>query len=281
MAAVYEIITDRIIDLLDKGIVPWQRPWTVEMPMNLVSKKPYRGVNILMLSWTDFKSPYWLTYKQALDLKGNVKKGAKGIPVVFWHFMKAKAEGSDEDIKKSFPFMRYFNVEQCEGIPVPQDNKAEIEPIEKCERVINRMPHKPKIFHGGNKACYYPSKDTVAMPVKESFHSIERYYGTAFHELVHSTGHVSRLNRKGINDISAFGSETYSKEELIAEIGASFLCGITGIENQTISNQASYVGSWLSKLRNDKKLIITAASQAQKAADYIMNRKEDSLPIAA
>lgn len=280
--AAYEVITKRIIELLDKGIVPWRRPWKVEMPKNLVSKKPYRGVNILMLSWTDFRSPYWLTYKQAKDLKGHVMAGAKGIPVVFWHFMRVKEKNSEGEIEKAIPFMRYytvFNVEQTEGIKIPEEN-AEIKPIDECEQVLNGMPNKPRIIFGGDRACYVPSRDIVRLPYKEHFESTEKYYGVAFHELVHSTGHASRLNRKGINEPHVFGSET-CKEELVAEIGASFLCSLSGIENKTINNQASYIASWLSKLKNDKKLIITAASQAQRATDYILNREECALSMAA
>lgn len=281
--AAYEVITNSIIELLDKGIVPWHRPWKVEMPKNLVTKKTYRGVNILMLSWTDFKSPYWLTYKQAKDLKGYVKSGAKGIPVVYWQFVKVKGNDSDEQIEKNIPFLRYytvFNVEQCDGIKVPEE-KADIKPIEECERVINGMPNRPKIIYGGDQACYIPSRDIIRLPHKEHFGKMEEHYATAFHELVHSTGHASRLNRKGINEAHVFDSETYSKEELVAEIGASFLCSLSGIESKTIGNQAAYVGSRLSKLRNDKKLIITAASLAQKAADYILNKREAVLSVAA
>lgn len=165
-----------------------------------------------------------------------------------------------------------FNAEQCEKIPVPKDNLIEFKPIEECEKVINNMPKRPVIHEGRNRACYIPSKDVVEIPDREVFKTVEEYYSTLFHELVHSTGHISRLNRQSITESHAFGSETYSKEELIAEIGSSFVCGMTGISNQTLESNASYISNWLTRLRNDKKLIITASSHAQKACDFIQNR---------
>ena len=272
--AVYDLITNRIIGMLDKGIIPWKRPWNVPMPQNFVSKREYQGVNVLLLSFTGFNSPYWLTYKQARDLGGHVKAGAKGLPVVFWNWIKVKGKGSEED--KSVPFLKYhtvFNLEQCEGIAVPDNNRAEIRPLEECEKVFEGMPDKPALLHGGDKACYIPSKDTVLMPNKGNFESTEEYYSTLFHELAHATGHDKRLNRVSLIEPHAFGSETYSKEELIAEIGSSFLCSLTGIENKTIDNQVGYISSWLNRLKNDKKLIITASSHAQKAVDFILNQQ--------
>lgn len=274
---VYDIVTDRIISMLDKGIIPWHKPWNVPMPKNLISKKEYKGINILMLSFSEFASPYWLTYKQAKDLGGKVRTGAKGLPVVYWNFVKVKSDSSEG---KSIPFLKYhtvFNLEQCEGIPAPDNNKAEIKPLEECERVVTGMPNKPIILHGGDKACYSPKTDTVMIPNKNHFIGIEEYYSTLFHELSHSTGSDKRLNRASLTEPHAFGSETYSKEELIAEIGSSFLCSITGIEGKTIDNQAGYISNWLEKLKNDKKLIITASSHAQKAVDYILNKAGEKI----
>jgi len=275
MSKVYELTTNRILEQLQKGIIPWQRPWRIEMPKNLVTKKPYRGINILLLSFTEYQSPYWLTYKQAKDLKGFVKSGEKGTPIVYWSMLPVKTKDNEDEVEKVIPFLRYhivFNSEQCENIPIPKQNITEIKPIEKCEKVITNMPKKPEIHFGGEKACYIPSLDMVRMPTKGAFNSGEEYYSTLFHELVHSTGHVSRLNRKSITEPHAFGSDTYSKEELIAEVGSSFLCGITGIASKTIENNANYIGNWLQRLRNDKKLIITASSHAQRASDYILNQ---------
>lgn len=271
--AVYDLITTKIIELLDKGIIPWKRPWNVPMPQNFVSKREYQGVNVLLLSFAGFNSPYWLTYKQAKDLGGHIKAGAKGLPVIYWNWVKVKGVRSEKD--KSVPFLKYhivFNLAQCEGIRVPDEKRADIRPIEECEKVFVGMPDKPVLLHGGDKACYIPSKDTVILPNKGHFESTEEYYSTLFHECIHSTGHERRLNRGSLTEPHAFGSDTYSREELIAEIGASFLCSITGIENKTIDNQVGYISSWLARLKNDKKLIITAASHAQKAVDFILNR---------
>lgn len=270
--AVYELITNMIIEMLDKGVVPWHRPWNVPMPMNLVSKKEYRGVNVLTLSFTEFASPYWLTYRQAKELGGHVKPGAKGLPIVYWNWIKAKKMGSEDEADNSIPFLKYhtvFNLEQCEGIPIPDDSKAGNKPLDQCERIIERMPNKPIILHKGDEAFYSPKSDRVTLPNKENFESIEEYYSTLFHEIVHSTGHESRLNRICLKEPHAFGSDTYSKEELIAEIGSSFLCSMTGIESKTLTNQIGYINGWLNRLRNDKRLIITASAHAQKAVDYI------------
>jgi antirestriction protein ArdC len=271
---VYEIITNKIIEQLDNGCIPWNCPWDVHMPMNLVSKKEYRGVNILLLSFTGFKSPYFLTYKQAEMLGGNVVKGQKGFPVVYWNTTKIKKEEEEE---KAVPFLLYhtvFNVEQCNNIPVPETVRVETLPIENCEAVITGMPNKTEVVHGGDRACYSISKDMIYMPHRNNFHSIEQYYGTLFHEEVHATGHATRLNRKSISKPNGFGGEDYSKEELIAEIGASFLCAETGISSHTIENQTNYIGNWLKRLRDDKRLIVVAACHAQKAVDYILNRNQ-------
>lgn len=265
--AVYELITKTIIEMLDKGVIPWHRPWKVRMPVNLVSGKPYRGINILMLSFSS--SPYWLTERQAERLGGSVKKGEEGLPVVYWNWIKVKGkDGKDKNV----PFLKYhtvYNPNQCENIPIPNDSRIEFNPILECERVIDEMPDKPIITFGGDSACYITSRDLVCVPNREHFENKEEFYSTMFHELVHSTGNEKRLDRKSISEPHAFGSETYSNEELVAELGSSFLCGITGIGNMTMQNQAGYIGGWLQRLKDDKKLIVLAASQAQKACDFI------------
>ena len=271
---VYEIVTDRIIAQLEKGCVPWQKPWTSNGPRNLVSKKAYRGVNVLLLADTSFSSPWWLTFKQAKQLGGTVRKGEKSTIVVFWKMLAKKQtkEQQEKGTKAGFiPMLRYFRVfnsEQCDGLKIPAEDQKAVNPIQDCESLVSSMPYAPKIEHGGDRACYSPSPDRVKMPVRNSFNSPEGYYSTMFHELVHSTGHKSRLDRGFSADPQPFGSEDYSKEELVAEVGAAMLCGVVGIEN-TISNSAAYLKSWLGALRNDSKLIVCAAAKAQKAADCI------------
>lgn len=275
---VYEIITGRIIEKLEQGTAPWCKPWTGgEMPRNLVTGKAYRGINLFLLNMANYTSPYWLTFNQCREKGGCVKAGAKATPIVFWNISKVKDEETDEE--KKIPLLRYYNVfnaEQCEGLNIPQleQETREFAPIEVCMMTIAAMPKAPRIQHEQPKAYYVPSMDYVNMPKPESFNSAEEYYSVLFHELTHSTGHVSRLNRKGINVNNGFGSSDYGKEELIAEMGTAFLCGCTGIENRTLDNSASYVAGWLKAIKEDKKIVITAAAAAQKAADYILNNQQ-------
>ncbi len=278
---IYEVITGRIIDKLEQGCVPWHKPWAVnfEYPKNLITKKEYRGINVFILSCSGFDSPYWLTFKQAKELGGSIKKGEKGTPVVFWKLLEKTDDSQNkEEPHKIIPLLRYytvFNVRQTEGIddkkiPAPAVRYNELEKIELCEQVITRMPQCPEIRHGVQKASYSPRQDILHMPVFESFDTAEDYYSVLFHELTHSSGHQSRLNRKGITEYSSFGSEEYSKEELVAEMGAAFLCGHCQIENKTLDNNAAYINSWLTELKSDQHLVVVAAAQAQKAADYII-----------
>lgn len=267
--SIYENITNLIIEKLKSGVIPWHQPWTTSFPKNMVSGKEYRGINLLILGLSTHTSPFWVTYKQALKLKGNVRRGSKGMRIVFWDMRKVNDE---DDKERVIPFLKsyvVFNLEQTEGILAPESDKPEIEPLEACESLIQGMPNRPEFHMGGNVACYIPKTDVIRMPNKDAFVSSEDYYSTLFHESVHSTGHVSRLNRKGVEDVSPYGSENYSKEELVAELGASFLSGITGIEGKTLSNNAAYIGGWLKALKNDKKFVLQAASLAQKGVDFI------------
>ncbi len=277
---VYEVITDQIIDRLERdGVVPWHQPWSTERPKNLVSKKEYRGINVFLLGAGRYSNPYWLTFKQAKQLGGHVKKGEKSTPVVFWKWLERERENPDsgEVETVSTPLLRYyrvFNVEQCEGLSVPAlENARDFHPIEEAERVVQEMPQCPIIQHETAQAFYRPSADVVNMPPAELFTSDEEYYSTLFHELTHATGHESRLNRLATDKLAAFGSRSYSQEELVAEMGAAFLCGHCGIVERIIDNSAAYVQGWLRRLRNDKRLVVFAAAQAQKAADFILNRK--------
>ena len=280
MSKVYEAITDRIIESLDKGIIPWRKEWkagvNVSIPSNFVTKKQYRGINILSLLCNEFSSNYWLTYNQAKDAGYQVRKGSKGTPIVFWKFdAKENADGETE----RFAFAKgytVFNIEQIDGIPAeipfPDGDKPTFEPVQQAESVVSGyLQQGPQLAHdGGNRAFYSPTFDKVSMPKRESFTSPDAYYSTLFHELTHSTGHESRLNRlDGVGQFS-FGSQSYSKEELIAEFGAAFLCSATGIVNQSVeTNHVAYIQNWLGVLKNDKTFAIQAAQRAQKAADLI------------
>ena len=284
---IYAMVTDKIINLLENGVVPWRRPWTsAGMPRNLVSKKPYRGVNVFLLSASKYISPFWLTMRQANELGGHIRKGEESTAVVFWKIEDAKRGTDDLDTEKSseknrrrflLRFYRVWNLEQCE-LPqavldkLPKMETHEHDPIEAAERIIAAMPNPPEIQHAGSKAFYSPITDRITLPPRELFASAEEYYATALHETVHSSGSQKRLAREGICEAAPFGSAVYSKEELCAEMGAAFLCAEARISAAVIENQAAYVAGWLKKLRDDRKLLIHAAAQAQRAADFILNR---------
>ncbi len=273
-----EIITEKIIDALEKGDIPWMKTW-INAPKNAISKKEYRGINRLLLSMTEFSSPYFLTYKQARALGGYVKKGSQGIPVVYWQIVKVEEEGI-EITEKTVPFMRYytvFNLDQVEGIDKSKFtvNQKEFEPVENCDNIVKGYKDGPVILNQGFQPCYIPAKDTIEIPAAGNFNSCEDYYSTLFHELIHSTGHKSRLNRREIVYSHFFGSDSYADEELVAEIGASFLCATAEIDNKTIDNSTAYIQNWLKVLRDDRKMIINAASRAEKAMSYIINNVKE------
>lgn len=277
---IYERITDTIINSLEQGLIPWRCPWLSEMPKNLVSKKEYRGINTLILACSPFPSPYWLTYKQSQELGGHVKKGEKSTTIIFWKFL----DGTDEKGQpKRIPLARayhVFNLAQCEDIEegkIPKTKKEkngeDFDPIEGCEKIVNKMPNAPSISIG-SLATYDLKSDMVEMPPSSSFDSPSLYYSTLFHELTHSTGHTSRLNRASIMEKPGYLSSWYCKEELIAEFGAAFLSGKCGIEQETIKNSPSYIFGWLSRLKKDNRLLIQAAGAAQRATDFILGKKE-------
>jgi len=284
---VYEIVTEKIVKLLEQGIVPWRRPWTsTGLPRNLVSKKPYRGVNVFLLSASKYISPFWLTMRQANEIGGHIRKGEESTAVVFWKIEDAKrstedldAEETDKKTRRRFllRFYRVWNLEQCELPQSVLDKLPKIEthqhdPIEAVEKIIAEMPNPPEILRAGSKAFYSPITDRVTLPPRELFISAEEEACTAAHEIIHATGHQKRLAREGICEAAPFGSPVYSKEELCAELGAAYLCAEAGISNAVIHNQAAYLAGWLNKLRDDRKLLIHAAAQAQRATDFILNR---------
>ena len=283
MSNVYEIITEKIVEQLRNGVVPWRKPWRTEPPCNLVSGKEYRGINPFLLAPQGYCSRYWLTFNQANKLGGHIRKGEKSSIVTFWNVGKEKiVRDADGKERKSKPILlRYynvFNIEQTEGIADKLglgNATPRVASIEQCEAIVNAMPNPPK-REQSNRAWYRPSTDSVGMPSRDLFNSSEEFYSTLFHELTHSTGHASRIGREGIEQLNSFGSESYSKEELVAELGAAMLCGITGISPATIPNSAAYLQSWINRLKGDSKLLVSAASQAQKAADYIRNTSAKS-----
>lgn len=287
---VYEMVTNPIIELLETGTIPWQKPWTeAGVPMNLISKRAYRGINLWLLLSLNYERNLFLTWDQLKKIGGSVNKDQHGHIVVFWKNVKKQPEELDSEKKpKMIPMLRYykvFNIEQCKDIPkdmIPELFKEETDPIAECEGIINGMQNAPVIRHKEQKAFYHIAEDYINMPKKKSFKNSEAYYSTLFHELVHSTGSEKRLGRKTITEMNEFGSEAYSIEELIAELGAAYLSSLSGILNKEIQNTVAYIDGWLGKLRNDKRFIVQASGQAQRAVDCIMNvsvSKEEQVEV--
>lgn len=278
--SVYEMVTDRIIEQLESGVIPWQKPWTGVRSgaFNRISKKPYSLLNQMLLK---FDGEY-ATFKQWADLGGHIRKGEKSEMVVFWKIQPIEEEQEDgTKVVKQIPLLRYYNVfhiSQVDGVePLPQeaiDNN--IEPIEKAESILYDYWTRENItvkHMAGNRAYYSPTLDMICLPLFEQFTNSNEYYATAFHESVHSSMKESRCNRakdhKG--KLVAFGSEDYSFEELVAEAGSASLMNIIGIETSgTFRNSAAYIQNWLSVLRNDVKFVVSASSKAEKAVKYIL-----------
>lgn len=277
MPSVYEIVTNQILEQLERGVVAWRKPWNTAPPRNLITQKPYRGINVFLLASQGYGAPHWLTFSQVQRLGGRVKQGAKSSLVTFWKIGEYRrqnpdtGEVADHDSKSILlRYFRVFNLEQTEGIAEKLGIGAApaIPQIDECERIAAQMPNPPK-REQDYRAYYNPANDVVGMPARSAFESAETYYATLFHELTHSTGHASRVGREGIEKLERFGSESYSREELVAELGSAMLCGVCGIAPATIENSAAYLKSWIHALKSDSRLIVSAASQAQKAADYI------------
>jgi len=269
---VYQIITDRIIEKLESGVIPWKKPWTPgRAPQNMVSKRAYHGCNLWLLDSTRFKSPFYLSFKQVSALGGKVKAGERGQIVIYWLIR----ENEETKEKRFFPFYyTVFNFEQTEGLTSPAEKQArEVNKIEEAEKLIAGYKDAPKIIERPqDEAFYRPSSDEVIMPERKQFKTDDNFYYTLFHELTHSTGHKKRLDRFGGAGSHNFGGIDYSKEELTAEMGAAFMAGITGIQPQ-IEASAAYIQNWLQVLKNDKRFIISASSKAQKAVDYITGKE--------
>jgi antirestriction protein ArdC len=281
----YAEVTNQIVAMLEKGVVPWRSPILGQgkagHPKNLESGKQYRGVNVFLLAFTawaqGYESAYWMTFNQAKQRGGTVKKGEKASMVVFWKQYDTTDKETGEPT--TVPVLRYYNVfnaVQCDGIDVPDAVKftpSEFTRIESAEAIVKGYEDAPAIEHGGRQACYRPSMDIVRIPEPTRFASTEEYFSTLYHELGHSTGHSRRLDRKLDTEPKPFGSADYGREELIAEMSAAFLCGHVGIQPAVIENQAAYLQGWLSQLKTDKRLVIAAAGAAQKAADWIRGER--------
>jgi antirestriction protein ArdC len=282
-----QTVTARIISSLKAGVIPWEKPWQTPryaggpFPRNVYTGKPYRGINVLLLWSSEYNSPFWLAFKQAQALKGTVRKREHGTQIIFDKQLTEHAKKDDEvtgeDERVPFVLCHYtvFNVEQCDGLTLPEISQPAIAPeIEEdglSESIVTGWDNRPALHLNSPteyRAYYRPSNDSVHMPARSRFVDAPHYYSTLFHELVHSTGHESRLNRTFGDH---FRDELCSKEELVAEMGAVFLCAIAGIANEhTDRNTTAYIQNWIAKLEEDSRLIVHAAANAQRAVDCIL-----------
>lgn len=285
---VNQIITDRVVQMLEEGRVPWRKPWRPGAAHRSIAGHVYRGVNVFLLSMeaqvNGYSSPFWITFKQAKERGGSVKKGEQSTIVVFWKRLKITEDGED----KIIPLLRYyrvFNVEQTEGCNLPaavENWKPEpVVGLADADRILNHYLGSggPRFTESDTDEAYYvPARDAITVPSKGRYSNVEEFYSTAFHEVGHSTGHESRLNRYISN---AFGGHAYGLEELAAEMTATMLCGEAGIES-TMENSAAYLASWITTIKEDPRVLVRAAGQAQRAADLVLGRTfetaESSVP---
>jgi antirestriction protein ArdC len=283
----YTEITNQILALLEEGTVIWQQPWKTiadGMPTSLSTGKLYRGINIFILEFESmikgYSSNLWGTYRQIQERGGQVRKGEKSTSIVFWKLLSKDVEVDGETKTKRIPLLRtynVFNVNQCDWaddakLP-PVAERPQVDVIEAAEALIaDYLAKGPSLGHGGDRAFYHHAQDHIQMPLRDSFVNGEEYYSTLYHEATHSTGHAKRLHRQGIAEgtFGKFGDPVYSYEELVAEMGAAMLSGIAGIEQTTIAASAAYLNHWKQVLKEDNKVIVQAAAQAQKAVDLIL-----------
>lgn len=273
---VYEMVTDRIIKQLEKGVIPWEKPWTGtrDGAFNRISKKSYSLLNQMLLK----HQGEYATFKQWSDLGGKIRKHEKAETVAFWKIQPVKEEKDGIEEIKQIPILKYyhvFHISQIEDVePLPID-VAVLEPIAEADKILMDYISRENIaleHTASNKAYYSPTRDLIHLPLIEQFKNTEEYYSTAFHEATHSTMAINRCNRKPENKRVAFGSEDYSKEELVAEIGSANILNMLGIEtSHSFRNSTAYIQNWLTVLKNDTRFIVSASSKAEKAVKYILN----------
>ena len=286
----YQEVTDRIINLIEQGVAPWRCTWNkYGLARNYDTGHVYTGINMLFMNMTEHPVPYFMTFKQVKAKGGNIKKGSKAHRVYYYNVMfkdsndnkisreqaeQIKQQGGKVKVNSFLKYYNVFNVDDVEnlGIFIPEVKLNHNEKIEKCENIISSFKDAPKkVFENSDSAYYDPKRDIINMPDIKQFVISEEYYTTYFHELIHSTGHTKRLSRTGITEDNTFRSKGYSKEELIAEMGASFLSAYADINyNDITENSAAYIKGWLSVLKEDKKFIFKAAAEASKAVNYIL-----------
>ena len=271
MKDVFEVVTNQILAQLNEGIVPWRRPWSTNGPASYATNKEYRGVNILLLQ-SNYESPYWLTFRQAQKMGGSVRAGEKGRPIVFVDRMVKEEKNDKGEVSfKVFSFLKYytvFNWCQTKGLPEKVPEERDNQQIPSAEELLRRRG--PCIDTDTEQAYYSPHSDKIYLPALDQFESSEAYYATAFHELTHWTGGAGRLGRDTIRDYHV-GKDVRSQEELVAEMGAAFLCQIAALDtSQTLQNSTAYIGSWLKALQNNPKWVLKASKQARDAVEFVL-----------
>ena len=276
---IYQQITDKIIIALEAGTAPWVKPWaTLGAPRNAITKREYSGINTVLLAMAEFSSNQWLTYNQAKDAGGQVRKGEKGTTVVFFKPLNIKDKNSEE-ADKIIPLLKtftVFNTQQIDSLPdkFSQTISPQISEFEDNE-AAELMLSQAEIRYGSNRACFIPSRDEIHLPTKTEFKSVSDFYATALHELTHWTGHTNRLAR----DFNGrFGDASYAFEELVAELGAAFLCAHCGVDGQL--QHSSYIAGWLKVLKNDKKAIFTAAAAARRSTEFVTQEEQEEVKAA-
>lgn len=286
---IYQRITDLIVAKIESGVAPWRKPQIIVQvngrqygcAVNVLTGKPYEGINTLVLGCSPYDLPVFGTFKQIQSLGGTVRKGAKSLPVVFWKKTTPKPDNEGEQQDKGGFILHYYNVFNVletdldasvfrVGTPPAPELLPETQKIPACEQIVAGFKNGPLLVHRDQKRmCYSPALDVVNMPDQARFKQPREYYYTLFHELVHATGHSTRLAR--FEDSAGFGSEKYSKEELVAELGAAFLSSVAGLESEdTLENSASYLKGWLRPLKEDKRFIFQASGHAKKAVRLIL-----------
>lgn len=263
----YTRINNQILEKLNEGVIPWKMSWEVGVPANFISKKAYHGINFLSLSTKDFSSPYYLTFYQCKQKGGSIKRGEKSSMIIYYKPLDIKDEVNENS---RVPFIKYsnvFNIVQTNLEALPDD----VPKIVSCESIIDNMLDKP-VMKSNISRCYYtPAEDYISLPRAAEFYSTEEYYSTLFHELIHWTGHGSRVNRASLTD---FHDENYNYEELVAEIGSAYLCSLCGISTMVVENQSAYINGWLNLSNEKEGLFPKAAKDAQKAVDYILGTQD-------
>jgi antirestriction protein ArdC len=268
MNKVHEIVTEKILNALGNGIIPWRKPWQSKLPCNFESKRTYSGINLFLLALSPFACPYWLTLKQISKMGGKLIKGERSTLVVFW---KLEDRKDKDGVERKIPFLRYykvFNLEQTTGIDIPKEEAIDFNPIEECESLTKSYLDREAIplVNRESQAYYSPVTDVINMPRRETFINVPSYYATLFHEIAHSTGHKRRLDRL---EKTGFGSGPYAKEELVAELTSAFFCADFGIDNSVFDNSVAYIQAWMKRLKEDPALIIESSSKARKAYQFI------------